>query len=90
MSPYLFVLVMEYLTRVFSKLRSKPYFNYHARCEKLNILNLCFADDLLMFARGNPIYLQLLINQFGRLSNATRLVEIWLSASLLGILRWGG
>lgn len=44
-SPFLFVIVMEYLSRVFEKLRQIPNFNFHPKSEKLKIVNLCFADD---------------------------------------------
>ncbi|XP_075104845.1 secreted RxLR effector protein 78-like [Nicotiana tabacum] len=37
-SPYLFVLAMEYLTRLLKTLRQKPDFNYHPRYAKLNII----------------------------------------------------
>ncbi|XP_019238404.1 PREDICTED: uncharacterized protein LOC109218494 [Nicotiana attenuata] len=52
MSPYLFVLAMEYFTRLLKNLQHKPDFNFHPKCEKLNILQLSFADDLLVFCRG--------------------------------------
>nr|XP_016444107.1 PREDICTED: uncharacterized protein LOC107769412 [Nicotiana tabacum] len=39
MSPFLFVLAMEYLTRLLRTLKSKPNFNYHPMCEKLRIAN---------------------------------------------------
>ncbi|GJX17858.1 hypothetical protein Tco_0218690 [Tanacetum coccineum] len=32
--------------------RSLDGFQYHHRCEKQKIINLCFADDLFIFARG--------------------------------------
>lgn len=53
MSPYLFVLPMEYLTRLLKTLKDKPNFNYHLICEKLNIIQLSFAEDLLLFCRGD-------------------------------------
>ncbi|XP_019252821.1 PREDICTED: uncharacterized protein LOC109231629 [Nicotiana attenuata] len=37
LSPYLFVLVMEYLTRLLKTLKKDPNFNYHPKCGKLNI-----------------------------------------------------
>lgn len=27
-------------------------FEYHTKCDKMKIINLCFADDLFMFSRG--------------------------------------
>nr|GEU28765.1 hypothetical protein [Tanacetum cinerariifolium] len=29
------------------------FFSVHKQCEELNIINLCFADDLFLFTRGN-------------------------------------
>ncbi|XP_019265013.1 PREDICTED: uncharacterized protein LOC109242634 [Nicotiana attenuata] len=43
---------MEYLNRLLKTLRSNPDFNFHPRCDKLQIIQLGFADDLLMFCRG--------------------------------------
>lgn len=50
-SPLLFVIVMEYLHKKLKKLEKVLYFNYHSNCEKLHIINLTFADDLLLFTR---------------------------------------
>ncbi|KAL0282293.1 UNVERIFIED_CONTAM: hypothetical protein Sradi_7265200, partial [Sesamum radiatum] len=54
MSPYLFVIVME-MWHILLKLRSQSddYFQYHWKCHDLGILNLCFADDVLIFCAGN-------------------------------------
>ncbi|XP_019248785.1 PREDICTED: uncharacterized protein LOC109228057 [Nicotiana attenuata] len=51
MSSFLFVLAMEYLTRILKTLKRQPDFNYHPKCERLNIVQLSFADDLLLFSR---------------------------------------
>lgn len=58
MSPYLFVMVMEYLHSLLLKMGNDPNFNYHPKCRELNIMHLCFADDLLLFARGDLIFYQ--------------------------------
>ncbi|XP_070029234.1 secreted RxLR effector protein 78-like [Nicotiana tabacum] len=55
LSPYLFVLVMEYFTRLLKTLKKDPNFNYHPKCSKLNIVQLSFADDRLLFCRGYAI-----------------------------------
>lgn len=36
--PYMLVLAMEYLTRILKTLKHKPDFNFHPRCEKMNII----------------------------------------------------
>ena len=49
LSPYLFVIVMEMLTRILAEKARSNTFNFHWRCEKNKLINLCFADDLMVF-----------------------------------------
>nr|XP_019069479.1 uncharacterized protein LOC109120276 [Solanum lycopersicum] len=53
MSPFLFAIAMEYLSRTLKGLRDDKQFKYHPKCSKLDVTHLCFADDLLLFARGD-------------------------------------
>ncbi|KAK9071869.1 hypothetical protein SSX86_008299 [Deinandra increscens subsp. villosa] len=54
MSPYLFTLVMEVLTLIINRrIREAGNFNYHWKCRKLGITNLCFANDLLIFVNAD-------------------------------------
>ncbi|GJW31622.1 putative reverse transcriptase domain, reverse transcriptase zinc-binding domain protein [Tanacetum coccineum] len=54
MSPYLFTLVMEILTLILKrKLSGNEEFQYHKYYHKQKIVNVCFADDLILFARGD-------------------------------------
>ncbi|GJW44970.1 RNA-directed DNA polymerase, eukaryota, reverse transcriptase zinc-binding domain protein [Tanacetum coccineum] len=54
LSPYLFTLVMEILTLIIKrKVRESDVFAYHRYCLKLDLVNLCFVDDLFLFAHGN-------------------------------------
>lgn len=55
-SPLLFVIIMEYMNRLMYKMQTNPNFNHHAKCEKLNLTNLIFVDDLLLFFRGDMIF----------------------------------
>nr|GEW56163.1 hypothetical protein [Tanacetum cinerariifolium] len=60
MSPYLFTLVMEVLTLMLHQRdQESNSFTYHQCCSKLNIINLCFADDLFLFAHGDVNYARL-------------------------------
>jgi hypothetical protein len=72
-SPLLFVLVMEYLTRYLNTLATNSAFNYHFRCEKVNITSLSFADDLLMFARGDSNSVRAMLECFHKFSRSTGL-----------------
>ncbi|XP_056685422.1 uncharacterized protein [Spinacia oleracea] len=64
---------MEYLSRCMNQLKSNLDFNFHPRCEKLNITHLMFADDLLLFARADKISVKLLLDAFSKFSSASGL-----------------
>ncbi|GKF36206.1 putative reverse transcriptase domain, reverse transcriptase zinc-binding domain protein [Tanacetum coccineum] len=54
LSPYLFTLAMEILTLIIRRrVRESEVFAYHRYCSKLELVNLCFADDLFLFAYGD-------------------------------------
>nr|XP_009767270.1 PREDICTED: uncharacterized protein LOC104218471 [Nicotiana sylvestris] len=68
--PFLFTIVMEYLSRSLKGLE-KEKDKYHPRCSRLGIIHLSFADDLLLFVRGDITsitQLQQCLNQFYRAS----------------------
>lgn len=60
MSPSLFLLCMEYLSRLFTVHTLNPDFRFHAKCDLNRITHLAFADDLLMFGYGNSTSMQVL------------------------------
>lgn len=53
MSPYLFVIAMEYLNREIRCIDRDKGFQYHPRYNKLLVKHICFADDLLMFCKAD-------------------------------------
>jgi hypothetical protein len=73
-SPLLFVIVMEYLHRKLQTLSQIPDFNFHSKCEKLEIINLIFADDLLIFTRGDAKSVDLVMAKLQDFSLSTGLV----------------
>ncbi|XP_060178666.1 uncharacterized protein LOC132608897 [Lycium barbarum] len=74
LSPFLFVLAMEYLTRILKDLIHQPQFLFHPRCKKLQVIQLGFADDLLLFCKGELQSVQLLFQSFQRFSSSSGLV----------------
>ncbi|XP_021765925.1 uncharacterized protein LOC110730428 [Chenopodium quinoa] len=73
MSPFLFAIVMEYLSRCLYELSLNPDLNFHPRCEKLCLTHMMFADDLLMFSRADSESVKLLFHAFYKFSKASGL-----------------
>ena len=68
MSPLLFVIIMECLNKILHDMKENHDFNHHAKCEKLNLTNLTFVDDLLLFARGDYGSVELMLTAFNNFS----------------------
>lgn len=73
-SPFLFLLIMEYLTRLMQKMQLDPNFNHHAKCEKVKLTNLTFVDDILLFCRGDEISVQMMLETMNKFSTSTGMV----------------
>ena len=69
-SPLLFVIIMEYLYRVLRGLKQNHNFNFHPKCGKMRIINICFADDILLFARGDVESVKIVMQAVKTFSNA--------------------
>nr|GEX29514.1 hypothetical protein [Tanacetum cinerariifolium] len=75
LSPYLFTLIMETLTLMLQRgMRNASAFTYHRYCSKLELLNLCFADDLFLFARGDVDSVSVIKNALFEFKEASGLV----------------
>ncbi|XP_074301542.1 uncharacterized protein LOC141632942 [Silene latifolia] len=53
LSPFLFVMSMEILSRLLRCMHSKRQVSYHPKCGRLGLNHLIFADDLMLFVRGD-------------------------------------
>ncbi|KAG7543595.1 Reverse transcriptase zinc-binding domain [Arabidopsis thaliana x Arabidopsis arenosa] len=53
LSPYLFVICMNVLSHMIDKAAQNKSFEYHPNCKHMNLTHLCFADDLMIFVKGN-------------------------------------
>lgn len=71
LSPFLFVLCIEYMSRLFKARTLGSAFKFHPKCGLHNITHLAFADDLMVLARGDRPSVQILANiltEFGEVS----------------------
>lgn len=71
MSPYLFVIVMEYLSRLMRKLPSEKLFKYHPKFKGIELSHLFFADDIIMVCKADkysPLILKGLVDKFSVVS----------------------
>ncbi|XP_074278418.1 uncharacterized protein LOC141602008 [Silene latifolia] len=67
-SPLIFCICMEYLTRVMEYATRRWYFRYHPLCKSLKLTHLLFADDLLMFCKGDIKSIMLLLRALSTFS----------------------
>ncbi|XP_062113724.1 uncharacterized protein LOC133824761 [Humulus lupulus] len=72
-SPLLFVMVMDYLTRLLLKTSKEKEFRFHPLCKSLKLVNLCFADDLLLFCKANQNLVKLIQQVFTVFTNTSGL-----------------
>ncbi|XP_022032480.1 uncharacterized protein LOC110933573 [Helianthus annuus] len=76
MSPYLFTLVMEVLSLILrSEAALDGSFKFHNKCEKQMIINLCFEDDLFLFARGEINSVKLILKSLKEFEIVSGLVS---------------
>jgi len=54
LSPLLFVLVMEYLSKLFNRASRKQGFKLHPQCKQSMLVHLMFANDLIVFSAVEP------------------------------------
>ncbi|XP_060216727.1 uncharacterized protein LOC132644165 [Lycium barbarum] len=70
-SPLLFVLVMEYLSRVLEKMAKLPDFRYHPMCKQQGLTHLVFADDLMIFCKGQTTFVRRIMEALMHFSEVT-------------------
>lgn len=61
LSPYIFVLVMDVLSELLGKLKDNGLFRLQKNMEQMGVNHLCFADDLMLFCRGDKTSISLLM-----------------------------
>ena len=43
-----------------------PRFDFHPKCKAINLSNLCFADDIFLFAKGNVTSVQNIMDELAK------------------------
>ncbi|XP_074314781.1 uncharacterized protein LOC141650580 [Silene latifolia] len=72
-SPLLFCVSMEYLSRVMNYAVGEWYFKFHPLCKSLKLTHLLFADDLLMFCKGDHQSIMLILRVLATFTPASGL-----------------
>ncbi|WZZ40579.1 hypothetical protein YC2023_036838 [Brassica napus] len=55
-SPYIFIMLMEVLSRLLDKAQTEGSFRLHPLCSDPKLTHLVFADDLLVFSDGSRAF----------------------------------
>lgn len=71
LSPLLFVIGMEYLSRLLRSVEDS--YGFHPRCKRIKLSHLCFVDDLMLFCKGDVSSVRTLYNCILRFSQASGL-----------------
>ena len=61
LSPFLFTICLEVLSRKMGRLGKNLNFNHHPKCSEMSITHLAFADDLILFSTGDVTSVRLAI-----------------------------
>ncbi|KAL9246169.1 hypothetical protein vseg_019738 [Gypsophila vaccaria] len=64
---------MDYLTRTLKYAANKCDFRFHPMCKDLKLINLMFADDVLMFCKGDAASMMTLLKAFTLFSKTSGL-----------------
>ncbi|XP_074315309.1 uncharacterized protein LOC141651500 [Silene latifolia] len=64
---------MEYLSRILDHVTTTMSFKFHPLCGSLQLSHLLFADDLLLFSKGDTHSIMILLRAFATFSFATGL-----------------
>ena len=73
MSPLLFVIGMEYLTRTLRWVGNNSLFKFHPRCIRVKLNHLCFADDIILCSKGEYRSVYMLLQGFKHFSEVSGL-----------------
>ncbi|XP_074313934.1 uncharacterized protein LOC141649137 [Silene latifolia] len=73
LSPLLFTICMDYLSRFLSYSTETPDFHFHPLGKPMKLSHLMFADDLLLFSKGDAHSMMILLRTFSTFSKSSGL-----------------
>ena len=73
LSPYLFVIVSNVLSKLLNSAVLNRRIGYHPLCESLKLTHLSFADDIMVFTNGTPASLEGVLEVFEEYVNVSGL-----------------
>lgn len=72
-TPFLFAIALEYLSKSLNQLTQGKEFHFHPKCSRMTITHLYFAYDLLLFSRGDLLSVKAFQHCFQKFSLASEL-----------------
>jgi len=74
LSPYLFIICMEYFSRLLKSSTQHSGFSFHPKCHALEISHLGFADDILLLCRCDMVSINIILQQLRVFGESSGLV----------------
>lgn len=74
LSPFLFVIAMEVLTACINQATQDTNFSYHWRTKETNTTHLVFADDVLLFCKGDSDSVRIILEAVKKFSGISGLI----------------
>ncbi|XP_010544445.1 PREDICTED: uncharacterized protein LOC104817065 [Tarenaya hassleriana] len=71
LSPYLFILAIEVLSKLLDRASSEGTLKSHSKCGRPRVTHLAFADDVIIFSKadtGSLAEIKQILNEFGHIS----------------------
>ncbi|XP_056860224.1 uncharacterized protein LOC130508644 [Raphanus sativus] len=86
LSPYLFVICMNVLSKLLDKAAADRQLGYHPKCKNLGLTHLSFADDIMVFTDGRVRSVESIVdvfNYFGKVSGLKISMEKYFASGKL-------
>ena len=73
LSPYMYVILNNVLSKMLNKAAATRKFDYHPQCREVRLTHLSFADDILVFSDGSLSSLQGILEVLEKFTNISGL-----------------